>query len=189
MAELQGGSNNSPNLSNTAKQRSNNKNDPFYVASVYDKEPKGELENLKQYTPFTENKLHNTSSEGRNSRKKPSRIGKSPTNQPVDNSPIPEEDTEPMITVQTKDQTHYGNQTAQLGKSPTNQAVDNSPMPEEDTEPMIAVHTEDQTYFDNDFQQNSISNPRNSPSGLSVFLDGETTGVVGSIRRTLLLLD
>ena len=91
----------------TSLQRSNNKADPFYVASLYDKEPKDELENVNQHTQYNGTK---SDSAEQLSQKSQSQTGTSLVNRrPCDYSPLQEENTQPMLTIHTEDEEYYTN--------------------------------------------------------------------------------
>lgn len=90
----------SPHYEST--ERTNNRDDPFYVPSAYDKDPKAELETIKQY--------RSTQRNTRMPSKTPSRKGvteSSLTNTVY--SPIHEENTQAILDIHTEDNQYYTN--------------------------------------------------------------------------------
>ncbi|CAC5411596.1 unnamed protein product [Mytilus coruscus] len=83
-------------------ERTNNRDDPFYVPSAYDKDPKAELETIKQYRKIHKNTILPS--------KTPSRKGateSSLTNKVY--SPIQEENTQAILDIHTEDNQYYTN--------------------------------------------------------------------------------
>ncbi|XP_071157260.1 uncharacterized protein [Mytilus edulis] len=90
----------SPHYEST--ERTNNRDDPFYVPSAYDKDPKAELETIKQHRSIQRNT--------RSTSKTPSRKGvteSSLTNTVY--SPIQEENTQAILDIHSEDNQYYTN--------------------------------------------------------------------------------